>query len=403
MNLKKLSEIYCSELNQSVVEHSLSDAKLGVLFSAGLDSSIIAGELFNKGIDVDLFKYESNDLSDRKYTKSFLNFTGQNLYEINESDEDFIFNLPRLIYHYETINKSEGIALFKACKLSRDNGYKALLTGDCADELFAGYSSAQEYFTKSSITNISGFYPLVNLFNKVIPGFKDLFTVDLNHYISPFSSEFFDTFLDFCLYKAQKKKQLNNYRESYDFLDSKKEIASNAFMLDEIANRLERFLIRADRFGMMESIELRIPYLTIPLVRLALNTPYYKKTKFEPSLGTKTMFSNKIILKKITESKNIPRSIIKRKKIGTLISNVNFENECYCFKHISLKNVSNFFMISETDIKESIFLSNNKWELRRQIWNFLSLEFMIEMFINNTHYTVLEERIKSIFEHKIQT
>jgi len=400
MNLKKLSEIYSSELNQSIIEHSLSDAKLGVLFSAGLDSSIIAGELFNKGVDVDLFKYENNDFSDKKYTKSFLNFTNQNLYEVNESDQDFIYGLPRLIYHYETINKSEGIALSKACKLSRDNGYKALLTGDSADELFGGYSSAQEYFTKSFITNISGFYPLVNLFNKVIPGFKDLFSADLNHYISPFSSEFFDTFLDFSLYNAQKKKQINNYRESYGFLNSKNEIASNAFMLDEIANRLERFLIRADRFGMMESIELRIPFLTIPLVKLAINTPYYKKTRFKPSLGSKTLFSNKIILKKIAESKNIPRSIINRKKIGTLISNVNFENELYCFKHISLKNVSEFLMIGETDIKESILLSNNKWELRRQIWNFLSLEFMIEIFINDTHYTVLEERIMSLVNKK---
>ena len=89
-----------------------------------------------------------------------------------------------------------------------------------------------------------------------------------------------------------------NFREAYSFLNSKKEIYSNAFLLDEIANRLERFLIRADRFGMMESIELRIPYLTIPIVELALNTPYSKKTSFRPSLKDKKVIFKQEHIKK---------------------------------------------------------------------------------------------------------
>ncbi len=250
-SLENISEIYSIELSKSIEEHTISDAKCGVLFSAGLDSSIIAGELFNKGINVDLFKYENNDSSDSIYTESFSKFSNQNLFEVKDIDESFIFNLPKLIYHYETINKSEGVALAKVCELSRNNGYKALLTGDCADEIFAGYSSAQEYFTKSHIRNLKGFNPILKLINKAIPGFKELFSSDLNHFISPYSSEYLESYLDITLHGGKKKKHIKNYREAYSFLNSKKEINSNAFLLDEIANRLERFLIRADRFGMM--------------------------------------------------------------------------------------------------------------------------------------------------------
>ena len=347
-----------------------------------------------KGIDVDLFKYENNDLSDSIYTKSFLKFSGQNLFEVKDSDETFIFNLPKLIYHYETINKSEGVALGKVCELSRNKGYKALLTGDCADEIFAGYSTAQEYFIKSHISNLKGFNPILGLINKIIPGFKELFSFELNHHVSPYSSEFLDSYLDITLHGGKKKKQISNYREAYSFLSSKKEINSNAFLLDEIKNRLERFLIRADRFGMMESIELRLPYLTLPILELALNTPYYKKTSFKPSLKNKSLYSNKTILKRIAKSKGIPKNIIERRKIGTLISEINFKNELKCFENISLLNAGSFLKVNSSELKECVLLAPSKWELRRQIWNILSLEFLIDMFINGFHYTELEENIR---------
>ena len=192
------------------------------------------------------------------------------------------------------------------------------------------------FATKSFITNLKSFDKLSSFSNKIIPGFKELFSSDLSHFISPYSSSYFETFFDMTLFGGEKKNQINKYRNAYNFLDSKKEINSNAFMLDEIANRLERFLIRADRFGMMESIELRVPYLTKSMVKLALNTPYSKKTSFRPSLINRTMFSNKVILKRVAKSMGIPKSIVKRAKVGTAISEINFKNELKVFKNISL-------------------------------------------------------------------
>lgn len=395
MNKSSITNIYKKDLSRNINQHLVSDAKCGVLFSAGLDSSIIAGEISNSGIEVDLFKYENDDFSDKKFTKSFLDFSKQTLHEVSGNDDNLIYELPKLIYHYETINKSEGVALSKACELSRNKGYKALLTGDCADELFAGYITAQEYFTKSFITNLKSFDKLSSFSNKIIPGFKELFSSDLSHFISPYSSSYFETFFDMTLFGGEKKNQINKYRNAYNFLDSKKEINSNAFMLDEIANRLERFLIRADRFGMMESIELRVPYLTKSMVKLALNTPYSKKTSFRPSLINRTMFSNKVILKRVAKSMGIPKSIVKRAKVGTAISEINFKNELKVFKNISLKNASDFLKINQKSLKKSILLSKSKWELRRQIWNFLALDFLIDQFVVGNPNDIQKQKIQS--------
>ena len=159
--------------------------------------------------------------------------------------------------------------------------------------------------------------------NKIIPGFRD-FLVAFKSFI-PVTLHLILKHFDMTLFGGEKKNQINKYRNAYNFLDSKKEINSNAFMLDEIANRLERFLIRADRFGMMESIELRVPYLTKSMVKLALNTPYSKKTSFRPSLINRTMFSNKVILKRVAKSMGIPKSIVKRAKVGTAISEINLK------------------------------------------------------------------------------
>ena len=221
MNERSISEIFYKELVKSIKMHLISDAKCGVLFSAGLDSSIIAGMISNLGIDVDLFKYENNNYSDKLYTESFLKFSNQNLHEIRDADADFIYDLPRLVYHYETINKSEGVALAKTCKLSRENGYKALLTGDCADEIFAGYTTAQDYFTRSYFSNKKWFSFFSDSLSKIVPGFNELFGADLNHYISPYSSEFFETFFDISLHGGEKKMQIDRYRNSYQFINSK--------------------------------------------------------------------------------------------------------------------------------------------------------------------------------------
>ncbi len=72
---------------------------------------------------------------------------------------------------------------------------------------------------------------------------------------------------------------MENALQSYDFISDPTEKAMCAYLLDEFSYKLERFMIRGDRYGMMSSVELRNPFLYSPLVNLAVNTPIKYKLK----------------------------------------------------------------------------------------------------------------------------
>ena len=134
-----------SAFHDSVQKHLLSDAPLASLFSAGLDSSLITA-IAAKYKAVDLYHFESELHNYLRYPKFFAEKYNLKLRIEKGNDKNYIFQLPRMIYHYETINKEEGPVLANLCRLARKDGIKAFLTGDSADEIFGGYPSHQDFF-----------------------------------------------------------------------------------------------------------------------------------------------------------------------------------------------------------------------------------------------------------------
>ncbi len=106
MSSAEYEELLLKELEKSVEMHMVSDAKLGLLFSAGLDSSII-GAIAQKQVkgNIECFKYQSEDLNDNNFALDFKNKHPVNINIVNKIDNEIIFELPKLIYHTETINK----------------------------------------------------------------------------------------------------------------------------------------------------------------------------------------------------------------------------------------------------------------------------------------------------------
>jgi asparagine synthase (glutamine-hydrolysing) len=388
-----------TKLEDAVKSHLVSDAKLGVLFSAGLDSSLIAAiaSKESKG-EINLFKYQSENLDDSSLVKKFKKIFNSYIYTIERVDNQIIFELPRLIYHYETINKSDGTPLAMCCENARKKGLKVLLTGDAADEIFGGYQTLESYITKKKIKSIRGFQKIKRILNKIIPGFSDLMGAELDYMISPFSTDFLETFLDIELYGGNRKIQFQEAANAYSFITNKSEKDINAFLLDELGGRLERFLIRNDRFGMMESIEIRVPFLSKEIVKIAVNTPYYMKCKLMPSIMGKKVYSQKYVLKKVAELIDIPRGIIYRAKVGTPMGQSNYSAQEIIFNKWGLKNAAKFLNLDEKVLKKTIHLANSKEEKQRQIWNMLSLEILIREFILNIDFRDIRREFKEIIE-----
>ena len=80
--------------------------------------------------------------------------------------------------------------------------------------------------------------------------------------------------------KIEVKTIFNKISSKYDFLNSDFETKMQAFILDNINFAMQRYLKRSDSIGMMNSVELRIPFLDYDLFNFVVNSPLKYKIQF---------------------------------------------------------------------------------------------------------------------------
>lgn len=387
---EKICDKFDETLTDSVIEHLEADAPVGVMFSAGLDSSIIAA--ISKKCSkkkVNLFKHSINNSKENNLAKDFAEKFNMKLIEVKSDGRDLLLDLPRLIYHYETINKCEGAALGKVCKIARDHGFKALLTGDGSDELFGGYYSQQSFLIRTFINNNIFSKKIKKYLIKAIPFFEFLQFPKWDYILNPFNPSVSEGPLNFFYWKGHRLKEWNDSLKAYDFVDNKNYAECNAYLLDELQHRFERFMIRADSYGMMESVELRLPFLDKRLVKFALNLSIKKKIRFGPSWATKSLFSGKSINRFVAKKYGINDKIVNNVQFGTPYPGKDLEKKL--INKWPLKNLSEFYEISEDKITYNLLNIKNNEQL---IWCFLSSEIFIRLFFKQETVESIQEEFK---------
>ncbi|MFP4482215.1 MAG: asparagine synthase B [Thermovirgaceae bacterium] len=129
-------------LEKSVEKHLMSDVPVGVFLSGGLDSSIIAA-LAAKGLSPLLsFTTGTPDSHDLKAAKEMSEHLGtiHHVYELTE--EDIADHLPMIISRLESFDQDlvrTSVPCYFTSMLAA-RYVKVILTGEGADELFAGYT-----------------------------------------------------------------------------------------------------------------------------------------------------------------------------------------------------------------------------------------------------------------------
>ena len=376
------NENFWIENLQSLVENSVkdrlvADTEVGIFLSGGLDSSIIThyatkhskNILKSFSVNFDLKDFDESNFSNQisKKYKTDHNIEMINLDKMPDNIEEY-FKISN-----DLISDSSLVSYYKLCK-SAKNKVKVVLGGDGADELFAGYDTfkAIKYLNWLNKTSLNKTIPLINKLINFLPS-------NYNNMNLKFKAESFLKYNTSHISTANPLwispltiKQSNKILEKNYELEEVYEEVIDEWEKNTLNNDFDKTLIfyfkfflqsqmmvKVDRLSMLNSLEVRSPFLDYDIIDLASKIPSNLKLKRN---------NTKYILKKAFKN-IIPNNIVYRKKKG-LSSPLSktFMNTSFKLKSNNLQNKQNF-------IDELLFEHRNyKKENRLPIWNILKLD-----------------------------
>ncbi|MDB9314637.1 asparagine synthase B [Spirulina sp. CS-785/01] len=134
-------------LSASIRKRLMSDVPVGVFLSGGLDSSIIAALMKQNVEHLHSFSVGFANAPDLKAARLVAEHLGTIHHEYIYSEAEVLSFLPEVIYHLESFNASlirSAVPCYIVSRLASQY-VKVILTGEGADELFAGYSYLANY------------------------------------------------------------------------------------------------------------------------------------------------------------------------------------------------------------------------------------------------------------------
>lgn len=297
-------------LIQSVKYRLNADVPVGVYVSGGLDSSLIAA-IVNKICPDDLHSF-SIGFTDKDICES--NYREILLKQLNFLHHEILFDWDRIsdglvkaIYHSECpLKETYNTASLALSSCANSNQIKAVLTGEGADELFAGYVGYRFEELRNNSSNQKD-YSLESVLEdelrlKVWGDENIFYETDLYAYretkLALYSSELNQRFSEFdCLnFELVNKDKLQDrhFIHQRSYLDFKLRLSDHL-----VADH-------GDRMALANSVEARYPFLDINLVEFTKEIP--------PNLKLNKL-QEKYILKQVAKD-FLPSEIINREKFA---------------------------------------------------------------------------------------
>ena len=116
--------------------------KVGIIFSGGVDSTLIA-KMASEYCDVVLYTVGLEESEDILYAERASKDLGLELRKkiiSREEYEDYLLNVTYAIDDIDLIKLSVGIPIYAASEMAKEDNIKVVLSGQGADELFGGYN-----------------------------------------------------------------------------------------------------------------------------------------------------------------------------------------------------------------------------------------------------------------------
>ena len=313
-------------LKDSIDEHMQSDVEVGCFLSGGLDSSSLVHLLYEKGYtNIKTFSvgYNNKSYDELKYARIVVKKYGTDHREIICSPKDVIDFLESLNEIGDSlIADQSNVSTFMLSKLA--SGFvKVCLSGEGADELFLGYPTYQADFLYPFLAKLPS--SCLSLGEKMVSSFpssdeKLSFDYKAIRFLQGLRLK--DPLRAHALWRVIFSEEEKKDLIKIPYLDCIRNVDIKGAYFDGLSNNYTAAelcadadlstwlscnnLLKTDIFSMRNSLEVRVPFLYLPLVEYIQKLPF--KYRF-------SILTSKHLLKRVMKNRISP-AILKRKKQG---------------------------------------------------------------------------------------
>ncbi|MDI6026877.1 asparagine synthase (glutamine-hydrolyzing) [Corticibacterium sp. UT-5YL-CI-8] len=281
-----------------------ADVPVGAYLSGGLDSSItsaLAVPMAAEGLHTFSVTFGSAEHDESSFQQEMAKALGTRHHAVACGDGDIAAVFPDVIRFTERpIVRTAPAPLFKLSGLVREQGLKVVLTGEGADEVFAGYDIFKEARVRRFCARQPGSTIRPHLFRKLYPYIPGLAQQSAEYLAAFFGANndplddplyshrprFRSTAAAKLFFSTDLKAELDGYDATAELVERLPEAFSRWHPLHQGQYLESRFLLpgyilssQGDRMAMAHGIEGRFPFLDHRLVEFATRLPPEMKLK----------------------------------------------------------------------------------------------------------------------------
>lgn len=296
-------------LANSVKYHEIADVEVGSFLSSGIDSSYLVSlarpdKTYTVG-------YDNPKYDEIRYAKDLAEQLKIQNCSKKITKEEYMEAFPNIMYHMdEPLADPAAIALYFVAQIASKD-VKVVLSGEGADELFAGYNSYQEEIDLGWYMKIP--YPIRHFFSRIascfpgVRGFNFLYKrgEKLENYHIGLGRVFQDKE---AMAIVREKKQISTKEVTasiYQEYEGKSNLIKRQ-AIDFYFWLVRDFLHAVDRNTMMFGLEARTPFLDKEVYEVARKLPAY--AKIDKNTTKKAL--------RIAAKDVIPNEAYKKRKLG---------------------------------------------------------------------------------------
>lgn len=294
---------------QAVGYRLQADVPVGFYLSGGQDSSMIAAQIHKLSPHVQRHSFSiaftDNEINEQKFQRMMAKISNSVHHEIVFDWSEISDRLTDMVYHCECpVKETYNTCSYALSEAARKAGIKVVLSGEGADELFAGYVGYRyDQFDNRRRQKYSLETALEDEIRTRLWGDKNVFYENDYYPLLEIKSAIYSEQVN-CLFPQfdcvnfeivnKERLQGRHFIHQRSYLDFKLRLADH--LLSD----------HGDRMALANSVECRYPFLDIDLVEFAKEIP--------PDLKLNE-FTEKYILKKVAQDL-VPQQILKREKFG---------------------------------------------------------------------------------------